>query len=71
LRRVDEHAVGARVLDQKRAAGEGYLGVVARNVFIRKHPIVIAQAPDGSARLKYLARRTTHLCGFLTNNFQC
>jgi hypothetical protein len=69
LRRVDEHAVGARVLDQKIAIGEQDLGVMPRNVIIRQHPIVVPQSADAPTRLKYFARRGAHLSGLLTNDF--
>lgn len=48
LRRIDEHAVAARVLDVKSAVEEPDDGVPARYVGIGQHPIVVWKTTDRS-----------------------
>src|SRR6185503_9427017 len=71
VRRVDEDAVGAGVLDEILAAYIADQGVAARDVRIRKHPVVVRQAPDGAANgVEYLAAPCPEVLCLLANDFQ-
>ena len=46
LLRIDEDAVGTRVLDEKHPVGEENLRVMTRDVLIGEDPVIVGQAAD-------------------------
>ena len=70
VRRVDEDTVGAGVLDEVLAVQIADQGVPARDVRIRKDPVVVGQAADGAAHsLEDLAAGCAELFCVLTGHF--
>ena len=71
VRRVDEDAVGAGVLDEVLAVQIADEGVPAGYVRIREHPVVVRQAADGAAHgVEDLAAARAEVLRLLANDFQ-
>ena len=71
VRRVDEDTVGAGVLDEVLAVQIADQGVPARDVRIRKHPVVVRQAADGAADgVEDLAAAGAEVLRLLADDFQ-